>query len=157
MVRHCDPVCCARATGRGSSAWVSYQEARPGPADPCLLPRSEPKFVKVFWIPENENPDDDKIYFFFRETAVEAAPALGRLSVSRVGQICRVRSPWATPGDPAPTPLPALISLSSPLIVPAERRGRPAQPGQQVDDVSEGAAGVLSAGRRGRHPLRSAP
>uniref|UniRef100_A0A2R9CEJ5 Semaphorin 3B n=1 Tax=Pan paniscus TaxID=9597 RepID=A0A2R9CEJ5_PANPA len=50
---------------------------------------NEPKFVKVFWIPESENPDDDKIYFFFRETAVEAAPALGRLSVSRVGQICR--------------------------------------------------------------------
>ncbi|KAM6170404.1 semaphorin-3B isoform 1-T1 [Rhynchocyon petersi] len=50
---------------------------------------NEPKFVKVFWIPENENPDDDKIYFFFRELAVEAAPALGRLSVSRVGQICR--------------------------------------------------------------------
>nr|XP_054406673.1 semaphorin-3B isoform X1 [Pongo abelii]XP_054406674.1 semaphorin-3B isoform X1 [Pongo abelii]XP_054406675.1 semaphorin-3B isoform X1 [Pongo abelii] len=118
---------------------------------------NEPKFVKVFWIPESENPDDDKIYFFFRETAVEAAPALGRLSVSRVGQICRVRSPWATPGDPAPTPLPTLVSPSSPLIVPAERRGRPAQPGQQVDDVPEGAAGVLGARRRGRHPLRSAP
>ncbi|XP_006909186.1 semaphorin-3B isoform X1 [Pteropus alecto] len=50
---------------------------------------NEPKFVKVFWIPESENPDDDKIYFFFRELAVEAAPALGRLTVSRVGQICR--------------------------------------------------------------------
>ncbi|XP_074259905.1 semaphorin-3B isoform X5 [Saimiri boliviensis] len=50
---------------------------------------NEPKFVKVFWIPESENPDDDKIYFFFRETAVEAAPAMGRLLVSRVGQICR--------------------------------------------------------------------
>ncbi|ELR58983.1 semaphorin-3B isoform X1 [Bos mutus] len=50
---------------------------------------NEPKFIKVFWIPESENPDDDKIYFFFRESAVEATPALGRLSVSRVGQICR--------------------------------------------------------------------
>ncbi|KAF6101050.1 semaphorin 3B [Phyllostomus discolor] len=50
---------------------------------------NEPKFIKVFWIPESENPDDDKIYFFFRESAVETAPALGRLSVSRVGQICR--------------------------------------------------------------------
>ncbi|XP_048650265.1 semaphorin-3B isoform X2 [Marmota marmota marmota] len=49
----------------------------------------EPKFIKVFWIPESENPDDDKIYFFFRESAVEAAPAVGRLTVSRVGQICR--------------------------------------------------------------------
>nr|XP_004664326.1 semaphorin-3B [Jaculus jaculus]XP_044992698.1 semaphorin-3B [Jaculus jaculus] len=50
---------------------------------------NEPKFVKVFWIPESENPDDDKIYFFFRESAVEASPATGRLTVSRVGQICR--------------------------------------------------------------------
>ncbi|XP_017658713.1 semaphorin-3B isoform X5 [Nannospalax galili] len=50
---------------------------------------NEPKFVKVFWIPESENPDDDKIYFFFRESAVEASPAMGRLTVSRVGQICR--------------------------------------------------------------------
>ncbi|XP_028612485.1 semaphorin-3B [Grammomys surdaster] len=50
---------------------------------------NEPKFVKVFWIPESENPDDDKIYFFFRESAVEAAPAMGRMTVSRVGQICR--------------------------------------------------------------------
>ncbi|XP_023561893.1 semaphorin-3B isoform X2 [Octodon degus] len=50
---------------------------------------NEPKFVKVFWIPESDNPDDDKIYFFFHELAVEAAPVLGRLTVSRVGQICR--------------------------------------------------------------------
>ncbi|XP_077633041.1 semaphorin-3B isoform X1 [Crocuta crocuta] len=50
---------------------------------------NEPKFVKVFWIPESENPDDDKIYFFFRESAVEASPSMGRQTVSRVGQICR--------------------------------------------------------------------
>lgn len=84
-----------------------------------LLPL-EPKFVKVFWIPESENPDDDKVYFFFRESAVEAAPALGRLSVSRVGQICRVRSPWATSGDRAPALLPLWASASCPLCDPAE-------------------------------------
>ncbi|XP_043834899.1 semaphorin-3B isoform X1 [Dromiciops gliroides] len=50
---------------------------------------NEPKFVKVFWIPESENPDDDKIYFFFREVAVEGIPGLGRVSVARIGQICR--------------------------------------------------------------------
>ncbi|XP_038628788.1 semaphorin-3B isoform X1 [Tachyglossus aculeatus] len=50
---------------------------------------NEPKFVKVFWIPESENPDDDKIYFFFRETAVEGPPGLGRSPVARIGQICR--------------------------------------------------------------------
>lgn len=123
---------------------------------PRLLLCPEPKFVKVFWIPESENPDDDKIYFFFRELAVEAAPALGRLTVSRVGQICRVRSPWATSVDPAPTaPLlcPSRPCSSSSLIDLVERRGRPAQPGQQVDHISEGTVGVLCAWRGGRHTL----
>jgi hypothetical protein len=68
---------------------LSWTRTRPADTVPPVL--LEPKFVKVFWIPESENPDDDKIYFFFRESAVEAAPAMGRMSVSRVGQICRVR------------------------------------------------------------------
>ncbi|XP_077133191.1 semaphorin-3B isoform X1 [Ranitomeya variabilis] len=49
---------------------------------------NEPKFVKVFWIPESENPDDDKIYFFFRETPVEALGGV-KQSYARIGQICR--------------------------------------------------------------------
>lgn len=74
--------------GRAGGVLVVDQDQNP--LIPCLLFRLEPKFVKVFWIPESENPDDDKIYFFFRESAVEAAPAMGRMTVSRVGQICRV-------------------------------------------------------------------
>lgn len=82
--------------GRGEVGWVVLvvdqdQDQDQDPLIPCLLFWLEPKFVKVFWIPESENPDDDKIYFFFRESAVEAAPAMGRMIVSRVGQICRVR------------------------------------------------------------------
>ncbi|XP_062441393.1 semaphorin-3B [Rhea pennata] len=50
---------------------------------------NEPKFVDVFWVPESENPDDDKIYFFFRETAVERPQGLGKTSFARIGQICR--------------------------------------------------------------------
>lgn len=50
----------------------------------------EPKFVGSFWVPESENPDDDKIFFFFRETAVEAQ-GLGKSTYSRIGQLCRVR------------------------------------------------------------------
>lgn len=61
--------------------------------------------MKVFWVPESENPDDDKIYFFFRESAVEASPALGRRCVSRVGQICRVRSPEPVLGPAPPAAL----------------------------------------------------
>lgn len=54
----------------------------------CLCP--EPKFIGSFWVPESENPDDDKVFFFFRETAVEAQ-GLGKSTYSRIGQLCRVR------------------------------------------------------------------
>ncbi|CAB1329438.1 unnamed protein product, partial [Coregonus sp. 'balchen'] len=40
------------------------------------------------WLNESENPDDDKIFFFFRETAVEAQ-GLGKSTYSRIGQLCR--------------------------------------------------------------------
>ncbi|XP_061622008.1 semaphorin-3B isoform X2 [Phyllopteryx taeniolatus] len=49
---------------------------------------NEPKFVGSFWVPESENPDDDKVFFFFRETAVEAQ-GLGKSTYSRIGQLCR--------------------------------------------------------------------
>uniref|UniRef100_A0A8C9YHP1 Sema domain, immunoglobulin domain (Ig), short basic domain, secreted, (semaphorin) 3B n=1 Tax=Sander lucioperca TaxID=283035 RepID=A0A8C9YHP1_SANLU len=49
---------------------------------------NEPKFVGSFWVPESENQDDDKVFFFFRETAVEAQ-GLGKSTYSRIGQLCR--------------------------------------------------------------------
>ncbi|XP_033825774.1 semaphorin-3B [Periophthalmus magnuspinnatus] len=49
---------------------------------------NEPKFIGSFWVPESENPDDDKVFFFFRETAVEAQ-GIGKSSYSRIGQLCR--------------------------------------------------------------------
>uniref|UniRef100_A0A3Q1FE40 Sema domain, immunoglobulin domain (Ig), short basic domain, secreted, (semaphorin) 3B n=1 Tax=Acanthochromis polyacanthus TaxID=80966 RepID=A0A3Q1FE40_9TELE len=49
---------------------------------------NEPKFVGSFWVPESENPDDDKVFFFFRETAVEGQ-GLGKSTYSRIGQLCR--------------------------------------------------------------------
>lgn len=61
-----------------------------------------------FWVPESENPDDDKVFFFFRETAVEAQ-GLGKSTYSRIGQLCRVRagaSPalaWTRDPNPAKT------------------------------------------------------
>lgn len=62
--------------------------------------------MDVFWVPESENPDDDKIYFFFRETAVERQQGLGKTSFTRIGQICRVgagsRGGAVVPGVRAP-------------------------------------------------------
>ncbi|XP_062397082.1 semaphorin-3B [Sardina pilchardus] len=49
---------------------------------------NEPKFVGAFWVPESENEDDDKIFFFFRETAVEAQ-GFGKVTYARIGQLCR--------------------------------------------------------------------
>ncbi|XP_047705624.1 semaphorin-3B isoform X4 [Prionailurus viverrinus] len=76
-------------TSPSSAAWASVQVCEQNHTILAGSTVKEPKFVKVFWIPESENPDDDKIYFFFRESAVEASPSLGRQTVSRVGQICR--------------------------------------------------------------------
>lgn len=60
-----------------------------------FLSPPEPKFVGSFWVPESENPDDDKVFFFFRETAVEAQ-GLGKSTYSRIGQLCRVTNPALT-------------------------------------------------------------
>lgn len=49
----------------------------------------EPKFIGAFAVPESENPDDDKVFFFFRETAVEAQ-GFGKVTYARIGQLCRV-------------------------------------------------------------------
>ncbi|XP_056628599.1 semaphorin-3B [Triplophysa dalaica] len=49
---------------------------------------NEPKFIAAFGVPESENPDDDKVFFFFRETAVEAQ-GFGKVTYARIGQLCR--------------------------------------------------------------------
>ncbi|KAM6947770.1 semaphorin-3D [Lycodopsis pacificus] len=49
---------------------------------------NEPDFVGSFSIPDTRSPDDDKLYFFFRERAAEAGHADGRL-YSRVARVCK--------------------------------------------------------------------
>lgn len=56
-----------------------------------MLCVSEPKFIAAFGVPESDNPDDDKVFFFFRETAVEAQ-GFGKVTYARIGQLCRVRN-----------------------------------------------------------------
>ncbi|KAK2096363.1 Semaphorin-3A [Saguinus oedipus] len=49
-------------------------------------------------IPESDNPEDDKIYFFFRENAIDGEHS-GKATHARIGQICKVRSlvnKWTT-------------------------------------------------------------
>nr|XP_046241027.1 semaphorin-3D isoform X2 [Scatophagus argus] len=49
---------------------------------------NEPEFVGSFSIPDTHSPDDDKVYFFFKERAVEAGQWDKRL-YSRVARVCK--------------------------------------------------------------------
>lgn len=52
----------------------------------------EPTFVAMTQMPESERSsegDDDKVYLFFSETAVEC-DCYNKLAVSRVARVCKV-------------------------------------------------------------------
>ncbi|XP_006044099.3 semaphorin-3G isoform X3 [Bubalus bubalis] len=48
----------------------------------------DPRFVLAARIPDNSDPDDDKVYFFFSETVPSPDGGPGRVTVSRVGRVC---------------------------------------------------------------------
>ena len=54
-----------------------------------LLP-TEPTFVGAFAIPDTHNPHDDKVYVFFRETALEGGQWERRHIHARVARVCKV-------------------------------------------------------------------
>uniref|UniRef100_A0A3P9BRS4 Si:dkey-49n23.1 n=1 Tax=Maylandia zebra TaxID=106582 RepID=A0A3P9BRS4_9CICH len=54
----------------------------------CTVSLSEPDFVGSFSIPDTRSPDDDKVYFFFKERAVEAGQWDKRV-YSRVARVCK--------------------------------------------------------------------
>lgn len=56
---------------------------------------ADPRFVGVHQIPESDNPEDDKIYLFFRENAMDGEHA-GKATHARIGQLCKVRIHSAT-------------------------------------------------------------
>ncbi|XP_067325004.1 semaphorin-3E isoform X2 [Anolis sagrei] len=58
---------------------------RTEPDDDRLL--KEPKFVSSFLIPDNEDQEDNKVYFFFTEKALEAETGAHAI-YSRVGRMC---------------------------------------------------------------------
>ncbi|KAI5098039.1 semaphorin-3ab precursor [Silurus meridionalis] len=49
---------------------------------------NEPRFVGVHLIPESDNPEDDKIYLFFRENAIDGEQT-GKATHARIGQLCK--------------------------------------------------------------------
>lgn len=50
---------------------------------------ADPRFVAVHLIPESDNPEDDKIYLFFKENAMDGEHA-GKATHARIGQLCKV-------------------------------------------------------------------
>ncbi|XP_055509483.1 semaphorin-3ab [Leucoraja erinacea] len=49
---------------------------------------NEPKFIGAHLIPESDYPEDDKVFFFFRENALDGEYS-GKATHSRIGQICK--------------------------------------------------------------------
>lgn len=57
----------------------------------CAAPSpSEPTFVGAYAIPDTYNPHDDKVYIFFRETAMDAGQWEQRHIHARVARVCKV-------------------------------------------------------------------
>lgn len=66
-----------------------------------LLFMSEPNFVSMTQMPEAMSStigDDDKVYLFFSETAVEC-DCYNKLVVSRVARVCKVKEFIANNND----------------------------------------------------------
>ncbi|MBN3285155.1 SEM3A protein, partial [Polyodon spathula] len=49
---------------------------------------SDPRFISTHLIPESDNPEDDKIYLFFRENAMDGEHS-GKATHARIGQLCK--------------------------------------------------------------------
>ncbi|KAJ8261966.1 hypothetical protein GJAV_G00160540 [Gymnothorax javanicus] len=49
---------------------------------------NDPRFVGVHLIPESDNPEDDKIFLFFRENAIDGEHT-GKATHARIGQLCK--------------------------------------------------------------------
>ncbi|NXE88060.1 SEM3D protein, partial [Menura novaehollandiae] len=63
----------------------------------------EPAFIGAYAIPDTYNPHDDKVYIFFRETAMEAGQWEQRHIHARVARVCKVmllhRDLWGQKGS----------------------------------------------------------
>lgn len=90
---------------------------QPCPFSPSDAPSSlvDPKFVAAYLIPDNDDRDNDKAYFFFTEKVVEA-DGKEHAVVSRVARVCVVRRQrhrgehhrgWGRDSGPQLTPVPA--------------------------------------------------
>lgn len=101
-----------------------------------MLLLAEPTFIGAFAIPDTHNPHDDKVYVFFRETALEGGQWERRHIHARVARVCKVSvKPGGRLASPAAVPIPAVgldlmvtRGLSSPQIPCKQEHGPPPLP-----------------------------
>lgn len=129
----------------------------------------DPRFIGVHLIPESDNPEDDKIFLFFKENAMDGEHT-GKATIARIGQLCKV----TTHTNKNPVSLLSngktkcvvwikwntlsMFSYRNTLTVcwclqkcfdvkcicHAEWYGRPQESGEQVDHFPQGPANVFS-------------
>uniref|UniRef100_A0A8D3BRE6 Sema domain, immunoglobulin domain (Ig), short basic domain, secreted, (semaphorin) 3Aa n=1 Tax=Scophthalmus maximus TaxID=52904 RepID=A0A8D3BRE6_SCOMX len=49
---------------------------------------NDPRFINVHLIPESDNPEDDKLFLFFKENAMDGENT-GKATIARIGQLCK--------------------------------------------------------------------
>ncbi|XP_077357527.1 semaphorin-3aa isoform X2 [Festucalex cinctus] len=49
---------------------------------------NDPRFVGMHLVPESDNPEDDKIFLFFKENAMDGEHT-GKATIARIGQLCK--------------------------------------------------------------------
>uniref|UniRef100_A0A3Q3B048 Sema domain, immunoglobulin domain (Ig), short basic domain, secreted, (semaphorin) 3Aa n=1 Tax=Kryptolebias marmoratus TaxID=37003 RepID=A0A3Q3B048_KRYMA len=49
---------------------------------------NDPRFISVHLIPESDNPEDDKLFLFFKENAMDGEHT-GKATIARIGQLCK--------------------------------------------------------------------
>ena len=57
---------------------------------PVSLYLPDPRFIAAHVVPDSDDRDDDKVYFFFTEKAMESGDREGAIH-TRVGRVCAVR------------------------------------------------------------------
>lgn len=100
-------------------------------------------------IPDNDDRDNDKAYFFFTEKVMEA-DSKEHTIVSRVARVCVVSGWWGLQG----TGMHQVTAVALMLSVPAERCWWPEGAGEQVEYLQQSPVGVLCPWPRWhRHPF----
>lgn len=112
----------------------------------CLCFLSEPFFIDAHLIPDGTDPNDSKLYFFFRERLTDNSGNTKNIH-TMVARVCPVGALCFSTIDPSSNVF--AIKLLR-ISMSAERHRRTAEPREQVDHLPQSQDGVFRVGG-GRH------